>query len=303
MTPEYEKKLVTLIGERFIARKSAKARQFTDGSGWAPVREPAPPGEVGADIPFKMSDFREHFAGRQSFGHYLTDPVTGMCKLFAYDIDLRKVQPDAEKPDYWVPNMNAEGKYYDPRSLWANGPGADDVARRELERLRGHMHCLAIGLCYSIHRFTQGKVHVAMAYSGGKGLHVYGFTGLAPVANVHNLAIKILESTKAFEPVRGNVFWRHRSEFQSFDVEVFPKQQAMDGKDYGNLMALPLGVHAATGQRRFFVDSPGENIYAGFNEREPTEILEGRLPWGDEYASMVSSEMWRGMVGSMGEEL
>jgi hypothetical protein len=232
--------LVKALGTRFIQRRDVKAVQHPNGA-WTPVREP-----------WVMSDFRAHLAGQQTFGHYVVDKG-GKCKLFAYDIDLRKPDPrpgDArydETKHTYQPDFN-------PREVWLGGESElrDD--------LRTALRCMAEGLAYRIHRVTDGAVQVAIANSGSKGLHVYGFTGEVDAADAKRLALGILEDFGCFEATRGNNFFRHVGQttspgaFQHIDIEVFPKQENLDGKELGNLMALPLGVHRVTGHAKYFID-------------------------------------------------
>lgn len=115
------------------------------------------------------------------------------------------------------------------------------------------------------HKLLRGIVEdlmipCAAAYSGGKGFHVYGFTGRLSAHQAREGASIVLESIGEFEPLRGENFFKHKNDdkvegFQNFSIEVFPKQDTLDGKDLGNLMRLPLGVNLkAPKEPTFFID-------------------------------------------------
>jgi hypothetical protein len=93
---------------------------------------------------------------------------------------------------------------------------------------------------------TEMGLEGAAAYSGSKGVHVYGFTGEMPAEEVRAAADICLARSGEFAEFRGKNFFQHKNDdpihgFQNFDVEVFPKQESLDGKNFGNLVRLPMG--------------------------------------------------------------
>ena len=48
------------------------------------------------------------------------------------------------------------------------------------------------------------------------------------------------------------------ADLRCFSLEVFPKQDRLTGKGYGNLVKLPLGVHRVSGRRSRFVGPRGQ---------------------------------------------
>jgi hypothetical protein len=264
--------LVRLLGTRFIERRDVKAVMgdpHVEKGGkplhWQPVREP-----------FTMKDFEDHLSGRRTFGHYMVSPE-GNVKLFAYDIDLRENKPPVPERD----DPGFEGSYItedsdegikmpcDPRKAWLE---EDHPAKWFLTQ---QLRCLAEALAIAVH--DRLGIEVAIASSGGKGLHVYGFTGSVQATFAREAALGIIQALGSFEAFRGESFFMHKSEFQNLTVEVFPKQTTLDGKDLGNLMKLPLGVHRDTGRRGEFITAKAP--YTELRTMDPKAALGGELPW------------------------
>ncbi len=98
-------------------------------------------------------------------------------------------------------------------------------------------------------------VRTALSYSGGKGLHVYAFLDTMPAADARVIGREVLDSyVGVFRAVRGDSFFEGATSYRNVSLELFPKQDDLDGKDLGNLLRLPLGVNRKTGQAGFFVD-------------------------------------------------
>lgn len=273
--PKVDTRLIKLIGERFIARKDVKAIERSDGA-WNPVTDTGK--SDGKRLPFSVKDFQDHFAGKRTLGHYLVAP-DNTCKLFAFDIDLDKdgwwIDTTSTSDDGDLASLLKDGIKCNPRSVWAAQDPPEAVAYFTTT-LRG----LADGLAAATHRLFGGDVHVAIANSGGKGLHVYGFTGSMPAADVREYARAVLmEFGGIFEPQRGDNFWKHTAQgaYRNLTIEIFPKQDNLDGKDLGNLMRLPLGVNRKTGRRGHFITSNAS--YARLIEMDPMRALTGDLPW------------------------
>ena len=79
-----------------------------------------------------------------------------------------------------------------------------------------------------------------LEFSGGKGYHLwYFFDGPVDPAPVR----AVLEEIR--REIAGDV--------PAFNIEVFPKQDKLSGKGFGNLVKLPLGVHRLTGKQSYFI--------------------------------------------------
>ncbi|TWI68177.1 hypothetical protein LZ24_02659 [Desulfobotulus alkaliphilus] len=78
------------------------------------------------------------------------------------------------------------------------------------------------------------------AMSGGKGYHVwFCFEKTLPASEVRRALQPLVLKLNAGQA--------------SFKVELFPKQNQLTGKGFGNLVKLPLGVHLKTGSRAWFM--------------------------------------------------
>jgi hypothetical protein len=87
----------------------------------------------------------------------------------------------------------------------------------------------------------QAGARPLIEFSGGKGFHFWYFFEPPAAAG---------EARRFLDRVRGSV----AGDLQAFDIEVFPKQDALSGKGLGNLVKLPLGLHRLTGKRSFFIE-------------------------------------------------
>lgn len=246
----------TLLAKKFIARQDVKAIQRPDGA-WQPHttdgRKDSP------RLKWTMGDLRKHVAGESTFGHYMLGNDS-MCKLFAFDIDLEKNNP-ANDPNFVGTWVDSEGQVhaFDARESWLDRRHPS----REFQKI--HLMMMAYALASTIR--TELDIPVAAAYSGNKGLHVYGFTGPMPASDVREASRIVLDLFQHdMEPTRGENFWRMKNRhddltdgLRNLTIEVFPKQDSLDGKDLGNLMRLPLGKNLKNpGDPTFFIDLNGD---------------------------------------------
>lgn len=251
------KELAKLYAKRFIQRQDIKAVQFANGK-WSPDTE-VQYGDHGHG--FDMASLLRHLDKRATYGHYLLDD-NSMSKLFVFDIDLEQEGSYCKMPGLTEISPFLEDDQFDkhveifrdinPREIWQTRKNATARAWYKLQ-----MRTLAQKFTKAI---TELGVECAAAYSGSKGLHVYGFTGSLPAAEVREGAMLVLDIIGDFEPSRGSNFFRHQNldpirGFPNFSVEVFPKQDNLDGKSLGNLVRLPLGVNQKSPRDpAFFLD-------------------------------------------------
>ncbi|MEI7590041.1 MAG: CRISPR-associated primase-polymerase type A1 [Deltaproteobacteria bacterium] len=78
-------------------------------------------------------------------------------------------------------------------------------------------------------------------FSGGKGYHFW-YCFASPV--------QAALARRALEKIRKAV----SGDLTVFNLEVFPKQDQLSGKGFGNLVKLPLGIHRVTGKQSWFID-------------------------------------------------
>lgn len=246
--------LAKLIAEKFIARLDVRSVQVRDG-GYRPVQEP-----------WHGQHIVAHLQGSATYGHYLLN-AQSQCKFFAFDCDLRTEGEWVQLPGDDVlagldlahgPNADValiaqvQRHYANPRTDWRDrahpGRGWWKYQMRSLGNLLSGAITKELG------------IPTAVAYSGNKGIHVYGFTGLVPAADARAAAKGVLATLGRFTESKGSNFYSDTStdwhdNFANFDIEVFPKQDTVEPGHYGNLMRLPLGVnHKNPLDPTFFVD-------------------------------------------------
>jgi hypothetical protein len=238
-----------LLAKRFIARRDVKAVQQSNGA-YHPDR-----------TKFTMTDLRSHIAGTSTFGHYLVSQ-DDECKLFAFDLDLKKTGRWLDDNDNWHD--------FNPREAWL------DKTHPSREQQTVQLRCLAEALALRARRWA--GVDVAVSYSGGKGLHVYGWTGPVPAAEARRTAIHVLDGFGCFKLVKGINFYAHTGdEYQNIEIEVYPKQDSLENKDLGNLLRLPLGINRKTKQRAYFLDM--RQPYNLFKAADPIEAMSPGYEW------------------------
>lgn len=235
--------LAAELGRRLIERRDVKALQDERGH-YRPDGRYVKQGDswkCEEYFPFKMSDLIAHLEGEKTYGHYLVSPE-GKCRIFCFDIDLTakgKLRHWSETERDWV------YRDIEPRKVWTE-------MSADRDDLKVQLRCMAEGLAIRAHRLLE--IPVAVAYSGSKGLHVYGYTGSMDAVDARAFAMDVLGGFDCFEPARGDAFWRHRDAYHSLEIEVFPKQDEVRADGFGNLLRLPLGINRKSGQAGFFVD-------------------------------------------------
>jgi hypothetical protein len=245
------KDLAKLFASRFIQRPDIKAVQLERNTktlkqgDWFPDAKIDPekrPNSPHLPHGFNMDHLLAHIGGERTYGHYMLNKEN-KCKLFAFDIDLidkpegnyvNNFAPDGET-DYM--EQVVEGQ--NPRELWHD--------RRAIEARNWYKYQLKHTAHILAAKVRELDIDCAVAYSGSKGVHVYGFTGSLPASEVREAALLVLDMVDEFELSKGQHFWKHKNmdPFMGFgsniEIEVFPKQDKLDGKSHGNLMRLPLG--------------------------------------------------------------
>lgn len=258
------KELVKLLGNKFIQRKDVKAFQRDTGE-WYPE-----------DKPFTMLDFENHLSGKTTLGHYMLDQDS-MCKLFAFDIDLVKHDRSCEDRackgcSVRFPNLAGDGELKAlVRDCWIGKSDDSEIK----QTLTINLRCMAEGLAQRIDRLL--GIPVAILNSGGKGLHVYGFTGSIPAEVAREMALGILEGFGCFIPKRGQNFFMHETSYPVLEIEVFPKQGTLKNKEYGNLMSLPLGINRKSKLPKTFVHC--KSSLNTLPVMDPMLALNGDQPW------------------------
>lgn len=269
--------LAQLILETYVQRRDVFAVQDNSGA-YRPIYEP-----------LTESVVSEHLAGTRTIGHYTADPE-GLTRILAFDVDLEEAGtwtryplpeqfPNLEGPemDRWMAS-HSQQIVYAPRQAWL------DRTHPSRSFVKYMLRTVAEGLAYGIR--TELGLHTAIAYSGNKGVHVYGFTSPVDVAEARAGLELALDAAGPmiggqFELSRGKNFYKLFSGpawSDSFAVEMFPKQSSMEGKKLGNLMRLPLGVNRKNPTDPcFFVDRVA--AYSHLDPVAPEIALNKEMAW------------------------
>lgn len=284
-----------LLAKKFVQRKDVKAVQTAEG--YYPERRIV--NGVQENVKWTRTDFLDHVNGTRTFGHYLSDRDS-LVKLFVFDIDLEKKGTWVERPDLsTAPDDAFTGPHSDAwlahsEVVHESTPRVDWLNRRHPGRqwYKGQLRTMAEMLSSSIHK--ELGLQVACAYSGNKGLHVYGFlpepTHASKARSGALLALEAASDTFSsegeFVPFKGTNFYRYNNDdpvtgFMNLSIEIFPKQDSMDGKDLGNLVRLPLGTNLKNPKDpTFFLDqrAPHDSLVP---HPDPVALLLGKSPWED----------------------
>lgn len=259
-----ETDLAKLLSLRFIQRRDAKAEQTSDGA-WHPVREfnPETGKNDGPNIPWKMGDLRAHIEGTRTFGNYLADADSNV-KLFVLDIDLDATGHWVQWPYLGADSPEANRYFTDDQAVnderFMNDTVIHESTPREDWHDRKHpgrewykMQLRSLSDLLNRAITKELGLQTAIAYTGNKGLHVYGFTGTISAVQAREAALLALEYAANIWPYgaevsahRGKNFYKFddgqpHSELSNMTVEVFPKQDIISSGGYGNLVRLPLG--------------------------------------------------------------
>lgn len=225
---------------KFVARADAYAIQGNDGQ-YRPIK-----------VPLEPSNLIEHIRGTRTYGHYLIGEGN-TAKFFAFDCDLEPMGAWVQQTD--MSNIPIDAFTGPDREHWLNAGSLIHPAKpRDDWRNRAHpgrdwfkfqMRSLAQLLSEAI--TTNLGIPCIAAYSGNKGIHVYGLTGAMPAADVREAARLVLAATGRFVPTKGDNFYQDtssedwRESFANFKIEVFPKQDSVEPGHFGNLLRFPLG--------------------------------------------------------------
>lgn len=269
--------LAQLILDRHVQRRDVFAVQDRTGA-YRPVEQP-----------LTLEVVQAHLDGAYTVGHYTSDQ-DGLTRVLAFDVDLEKEGTWTRYPlpeqfpkltgealDRWMAS-HSQTIAYAPREAWLDRTHASRAFVKYMLRT------VAEGLAWGIR--TELGLHTAIAYSGHKGVHVYGYSQPVDIAEARAGLELALDAAGPviggqFELTRGKNFYKLFSGpawGDSFAVETFPKQASMDGKKFGNLMRLPLGVNQKNpGDPCFFVHRAA--AYSRLEPMDPVAALHEETAW------------------------
>ena len=107
-------------------------------------------------------------------------------------------------------------------------------------------------------------------FSGGKGYHFwYFFREPVPASTARRLLNPIVLQLN--------------KDISVFHLELFPKQDKLQGKGFGNLVKLPLGIHRVSGRQSYFLDQPNKDVWQQLEvlkKVQPVSLqeIENKLP-------------------------
>lgn len=103
-------------------------------------------------------------------------------------------------------------------------------------------------------------------FSGGKGFHFWYF--FDPPAQASQIRPVLNRIEKLVSP-----------DLSAFTLEVFPKQDRLTGKGFGNLVKLPLGIHRLTGKKSNFVEAGSYDLehQLEFLKKVPATVSENLM--------------------------
>jgi hypothetical protein len=215
-----DENIAKLFASKFIARHDIKAIQRANGE-YNPVNSK-----------ITKTDLLDHLSGRHTYGHYLLSPE-GECKVLVFDIDLvgsnrvptglvPTTMDDMGKFDNFVP-MNC-------REVWRD-------RSRKVERafLKVQLRSVANQLTRLITDVLE--IPAAVAYTGAKGLHVYGFTGRMPARDVRYAGEIVIAEHGKLEPDLGNHSFKFKKEYdewgnQSCATSAWQEPKEPEGSDF-----------------------------------------------------------------------
>jgi hypothetical protein len=207
-----------------------------------------------------------------------------MVKLFALDIDFTEEGMLPAMPLPW--ELGTEGGVSEDELFkrWQESftPSNPRLAWRDRAHpARAYMKACLRTLADRLERQIRLDLQIptCVAYSGNKGLHVYGFTGKVPAREAREGMHIILEALP-LEKARGNVIWRWNPTLSAeellspdiFTIETFPKQDQLSDNGFGNLMRLPLGKNQKSPDPTFFVDT--DKPMSVLQPADPLETLQ-----------------------------
>lgn len=263
--------IANAFASKFIARTDAKAEQQKDGKWHVHTTDGK---RESPRIGWRREDLNAHLEGKRTFGHYLLS-TENKCKLFAFDVDLEKAGRLPSVPIEASGELGGDG--YD-----ASFQDVNDLRAAWLDRANPARDFMKLQFKEIAHKLLVATskdlgLPCAAAYSGGKGIHVYAFTGLIDAGEAREGLQIVLDTVGDFEPIRGENFVRHK-DYPNLSIELFPKQNSLEGKDLGNLMRLPLGKNLKAPQEpAFFIDMIGP--FGQMQPLDPITALTMETPW------------------------
>ncbi len=248
-----------LLGDLFIHRRDAKAVYTLDAKGdhWSMVNKP-----------YTLKDFVAHFETDASLGSYLLDQDSTV-KFFAYDIDLMSAGT------YLMIRDIEEILALESDGYWDDGIDHETDLELRVGNLEAALHdssaeahrwtrIVLLTVLRELSRRVEGELGLkSLSVITGGGAHLLvPLPEPQPAAEVRAAAIDVIDRSIGFSRKgSGDIFWKY-GEFlhHPLEVEVFPKQDSLDGKKFGNMIRLPFGIHKEANVRTYAIDPTAVTI-------------------------------------------
>ena len=254
----------SLMGKLFIQQRARKAVFRPDHKGkwhWTAINEK-----------YTMDDFVNHLTGTHCLGTYLCDE-NALVKFLAFDLDLAKESKYLEVYD--VPQIDA---LTEAGADWDGYGTSLGVGTGDLEAALHDPDSLAyrwarielLTAMRAINAAVKEKLELrTLSVVTGGGAHV-----LVPLPepmaaiDVRSAGIEIASSLYSARQ-RNDIFFDYGGN-NELTIEIFPKQDSMEGKEYGNLIRLPFGWHYGAAIRTYSIDPEAPAVPSWEWQRSPS---------------------------------
>jgi hypothetical protein len=269
---EWVRRLARLIGGLMISRKDAKAVEVGPND-WRPDRS------GGKLLKYSVADFRQHLLGNRCLGAYLLDSESRVrCIVFDVDLVKKKGFCLRIRSIDEIERMNARGLYdgrVDPDFFVGN-------LEEALHDESHESHLWALTILMEVSRNIADAVRsvlglgVLSVMTGG-GVHVIvPLPELMPAADARIMGDAVMAQVDGLAQSSSFLYVQKsylEDKPSSVTVEVFPKQSSVRDGGFGNLVRLPLGLHAGSQVRTFFFSGPGAPAWT-YEKLDPLGCLE-----------------------------
>jgi hypothetical protein len=254
------KETAKLLGQLMIHRRDAKAIYGPDARSpedpalwhWTAIKEK-----------FTLDDFQNHLFGDACLGTYLLHPDDSTVKFIAFDLDMK------DAGSYLVIRNVEEVMELESQGYYENEADHEIDLDLKIGNLEAALHLPF----HEAHRWARiilltairGIVKTGTSRLGikpmtvitGGGAHViFPLPEPTPATDARAMGLDVMEYVHgASRKGNGDIFWNYGN-YQNvpLEIEVFPKQDSLDGKKFGNLIRLPFGWHHEAQMRTFAMD-------------------------------------------------
>jgi hypothetical protein len=233
----------SLLGKLLINRRDRKAFFRPDHQGnwhWTAV-----------ESPFKMDDFVKHLTGSVALGTYMLN-TDSTVKFMAIDLDLNK-QAKYLKIHPIDEILELEKQGYDWNLDLAEG-NLEAALHQPSDPAHHWARIVLMGAVYAVNKAIRESLELpTLCVITGGGAHVIApLPEPMPASDARSAGIEIVASLPSARQ-RNDIFFDYGAH-NELSIEVFPKQDTLEDKPFGNLIRLPFGWHYEAGIRTYAID-------------------------------------------------